>query len=269
MVTRLMAAATGSVRRAGTVIAPATSTLSASGVHDSGTAAPGPSGPHTQPRVGVACSVFPVVRLPSGRSVVDTSHVALVKRGREPGKGLYCLPGGRLELGEPVAEAALRELREETGLSAPRVSVPPPSAAAGFTATDAIYKHQGKLSYHYAIVHVVAGVEASLDAATGAVVLPALAGGDDAEEAVWATFGDEPLDAVAEAEAGASRNGGGEGGGGGGQQRLLRLPRVEDFARDNVLVAASVDVLRLAQGAWRARGFGVLERRGGEESALR
>jgi ADP-ribose pyrophosphatase YjhB (NUDIX family) len=43
--------------------------------------------------------------------------VLLVKRSVEPKKGLWCLPGGFMELGETPEQAALRELKEETGLA--------------------------------------------------------------------------------------------------------------------------------------------------------
>jgi len=43
--------------------------------------------------------------------------VLLVKRGIVPNKGMWCLPMGFAEMGETIAEAALRELREETGVT--------------------------------------------------------------------------------------------------------------------------------------------------------
>jgi 8-oxo-dGTP diphosphatase len=43
-------------------------------------------------------------------------EVLLVKRGIEPGKGLWSLPAGFLEVDETAEEAAVRELEEETGL---------------------------------------------------------------------------------------------------------------------------------------------------------
>jgi 8-oxo-dGTP diphosphatase len=46
----------------------------------------------------------------------DKDDVLLVKRGVEPKRGLWCLPGGFMELGETPERGALRELEEETGL---------------------------------------------------------------------------------------------------------------------------------------------------------
>ena len=47
----------------------------------------------------------------------DQGRLLLVKRGHEPGAGLWSVPGGRVEPGETDSEALVREMREETGLT--------------------------------------------------------------------------------------------------------------------------------------------------------
>ena len=51
-------------------------------------------------------------------AVVRGSTVLLVKRARPPSQGVFAFPGGKVEPGETLAEAAARELLEETGLRA-------------------------------------------------------------------------------------------------------------------------------------------------------
>lgn len=48
----------------------------------------------------------------------DGVEVLLIRRGKPPRRGDWSLPGGRIEFGERAADAALRELREETGVVA-------------------------------------------------------------------------------------------------------------------------------------------------------
>lgn len=48
--------------------------------------------------------------------VDDDGRILLVKRGIEPGYGLWVIPGGYVDLGETVREAAIRETYEETGV---------------------------------------------------------------------------------------------------------------------------------------------------------
>jgi ADP-ribose pyrophosphatase YjhB (NUDIX family) len=51
-------------------------------------------------------------------AVFKDSQVLIARRAREPLLGLYSLPGGAVEIGETLREAALRELAEEVGISA-------------------------------------------------------------------------------------------------------------------------------------------------------
>ena len=53
-----------------------------------------------------------------GAVVTDgRGRLLLIQRGHEPGAGLWSLPGGRIEAGETDAEALVREMEEETGLT--------------------------------------------------------------------------------------------------------------------------------------------------------
>lgn len=46
----------------------------------------------------------------------DDGRILVIRRGRPPSEGLWSIPGGRVEPGETLAEAARREVAEETGL---------------------------------------------------------------------------------------------------------------------------------------------------------
>jgi 8-oxo-dGTP diphosphatase len=79
-----------------------------------------------------------------GGVVVHRGRVLLIRRGSEPLKGAWSIPGGLLELGEELAEGVRRELKEETGLD-----VKPLEVLAVF---DRIFREGPRVRYHYVIV---------------------------------------------------------------------------------------------------------------------
>jgi ADP-ribose pyrophosphatase YjhB (NUDIX family) len=71
-------------------------------------------------------------------------RVLLAARGKPPGEGLFSLPGGMVETGETMAEAALRELHEEVGVVAKLIGFVAP---VEFIERDA----QGHIKHHVVI----------------------------------------------------------------------------------------------------------------------
>lgn len=55
--------------------------------------------------------------LAASAALLHRNKVLLIQRNRPPSEGLWTLPGGRLEPGETTEQCALREIREELGLT--------------------------------------------------------------------------------------------------------------------------------------------------------
>ena len=105
-------------------------------------------------------------------AVFHDGRVLLARRTKSPGAGLLALPGGLVEAGETMAEAALRELREETGVSA---------GIIGFnTHTEIIERDgSGQIRHHFVVASYVGQWHSG-------IAQP----GPEASQIVWATPGE-------------------------------------------------------------------------------
>jgi len=78
-------------------------------------------------------------------AIFRNGKVLVVRRARKPALNLYTLPGGAVEAGETLVEAAIREVREETSLSIE------PVALAGHREVIA-RDYEGKVERHFVIL---------------------------------------------------------------------------------------------------------------------
>ena len=101
--------------------------------------------------------------------VIRGDRALVVRRANPPMPGRWGFPGGVLELGETVAQGAMRELFEETGVEA--------EAGGPLTVIDTIDRDsEGRVRYHYALVAVIGHWRSGEGVA-----------GDDADEVAWLT----------------------------------------------------------------------------------
>jgi len=82
----------------------------------------------------------------AGSTMDNEPRYVLVQRGKEPNKGKWSLPGGKIEAGESTLASAIRELKEETQLCPKQWHEVP------FCSTDSIHcNEEGEIQYHYVI----------------------------------------------------------------------------------------------------------------------
>lgn len=113
-------------------------------------------------------NAYPIVpRIGIGAIIIKDEKVLLVKRGVEPSKGLWAIPGGTLKLGESLQECAAREIYEETGIT---IKVRDCIYVFDFIERDI----KRKIKFHYVIIDFAA------DYVSGEP-----SGADDALDAGW------------------------------------------------------------------------------------
>ena len=77
--------------------------------------------------------------------LIHDGRVLLIRRGKEPLRGRWVVPGGTVELGESLEAALVREMEEETHLRVRPLEV--------LTVFDRIQREaDGEVAYHYVIV---------------------------------------------------------------------------------------------------------------------
>jgi len=111
------------------------------------------------PRVGV------------GAVVLDGDRVLLARRGRPPSVGKWSIPGGLVHLGERLEDAAIREVKEESGLHVRLLGL--------CGVIDRVVHEQDVVRYHYVIIDYAAECVGGL-----------LEAGSDAAEVRWVAVGD-------------------------------------------------------------------------------
>lgn len=102
-----------------------------------------------------------------GALIVAENEILLVRRGKEPSKGEWSIPGGLVRVGETLRDAVIREAREETGFRVEPLTL--------VELLERIFPdNQGRIRYHYVLADYLCRV-----------VGGELNAGSDASEAIW------------------------------------------------------------------------------------
>jgi 8-oxo-dGTP diphosphatase len=111
-------------------------------------------------------------RVAVGAVVFKDDRILLVQRGQPPAEGYWAIPGGSVEIGENLQQAAQREILEETGVS---IHAREPVFTFDIIEKDA----DGRVRFHYVVVDVMAEYREGT-----------LRPGGDAADARWVSSGE-------------------------------------------------------------------------------
>ena len=115
-----------------------------------------------------------IPRIGVGGLIINQNKVLLVKRAAPPAKGLWALPGGKLQWGETLEQAVEREVLEETGLTVKAKEII-------YTFNHITHNKNGEIQFHYVIIDLLAH-----PCHPHTTPIP----GDDAADARWLTLAD-------------------------------------------------------------------------------
>jgi bifunctional NMN adenylyltransferase/nudix hydrolase len=120
---------------------------------------------------------FPPIFVTVDNLILKSGHLLLIKRGHNPGKGLFALPGGFVNPKEKLIDAALRELKEETKI---KVNIPElkKSITDYKVFDDPMRSSRGRVISHTYLINLGSGQ------------LPLIKAGDDAAGAMWIPLSD-------------------------------------------------------------------------------
>ncbi len=111
-----------------------------------------------------------------GAVIIEDGKILLVKRGNEPNKGKWSIPGGLVRTGETLEEALKREIKEEIGVDIEIGEV-------ACVTEEIFYDREGKVKYHYIIIDFFAEIKSGK-----------ITAGSDAKDVRWVSI--ERLDEV-------------------------------------------------------------------------
>lgn len=127
---------------------------------------------------------FPVIHMTVDAVVVQSGHILLIRRGAQPGKGLYALPGGFIKPDEKFHNAMIRELYEETRIKVPEAVLRGSIVGGnideprGRIFDDPNRSVRGRVVTYAFLINLKSDLE-----------LPKVKGSSDAKDAMWVPFG--------------------------------------------------------------------------------